>query len=182
MQLTKYLFIILLLLQACNSSKVVKYLNNELDYSQYKTYRLINYKSDDKSYDQEGLTFFTQVENAINQNMTDKGYTNSEKPDLIARYEIVSTTTVENNVNNRDPYGYRNRYYAPTNWNNVKNVEGVILIELRDRKQKKLVWQGSLDLKYSKREEAHETLSKSINSIFTSYPYQAGSKEKIISQ
>lgn len=180
MRPTTYIFIILLLLQTCAPAKVVKFLNDELDYSQYKTYRLINYKSDDKSYDEEGLAFFTHVENAINKNMTDKGYLARDKPDLITRYEIVSTTTTESNNRNYDPYGYNNRYYTPSGWNSVKRTEGVILIEIRDRKKKKLVWQGSLDLKYSKKTEPQVTLSESIDRIFTTYPYSAGSNEKVI--
>lgn len=175
-----YWFIILLLISSCSTPKVIKYLNDELDYSQYHTYRLINYKSDDKSYAQEGLAFFTQVEEAITQNMTAKGYEKASKPDLIARYEIISTTATSQNNNNYDPYSYRQSYYAPTYYEASKFTEGVILIELRDRKQKKLVWQGSLDLKYTKRIEAHVTVLQSINQIFKTYPYQAGSNEPLV--
>ena len=180
MRPTAYIFIILLLLQTCAPTKVIKFLNDELDYSQYRTYRLINYKSDDKSYDEEGLAFFTHVENAINKNMTDKGYSRKDKPDLIARYEIVATTTTENNSRTYDPYRNNNYYYSPASWNSEKRTESVILIELRDRKLKKLVWQGSLDLKYSKKTEPQVTLSESIDRIFTTYPYSAGSNEKAI--
>ncbi|UXX78939.1 DUF4136 domain-containing protein [Reichenbachiella carrageenanivorans] len=174
-----YWFIILLLISSCSTPKVIKYLNDELDYSQYHTYRLINYKSDDKSYSQEGLAFFTQVEEAITQNMTAKGYEKANKPDLIARYEIISTTASSSNSNNNyyDPYSYYQPYYAPTFYETSKFTEGVILIELRDRKQKKLVWQGSLDLKYTKRIEAHLAILESINKIFKTYPYLAGANE-----
>lgn len=181
MRSTTYLFIILLFFQTCAPPKVVKFLNDELDYSRYNTYKLINYKSDDKSYDEEGLAFFNHVEESINQNMKNKGYSTHSKPDLIARYEIVSTTTTESNNRTYDPYSYNNRYYNP-GWNAQKRTEGVILIELRDRKRKKLVWQGSLDLKYAKKVEPSVTLSESIDRIFTTYPYQAGSNERIISE
>ncbi|MEO9964329.1 MAG: DUF4136 domain-containing protein [Reichenbachiella sp.] len=181
MKPTFSLLIILLLCQTCASPKVIKFLNDELDYSQYKTYRLINYKSDDKSYDEQGLQYFNQIEKVINQNMTDRGYQSADKPDLITRYELVSTTTTANNNNrNYDPYGY-NSFNSPSGWNSERRTEGVILIELRDKKRKKLVWQGSLDLKYSKREDPETTITELINHIFETYPYQAGSNEKIIS-
>ncbi|SMD39129.1 protein of unknown function [Reichenbachiella faecimaris] len=172
-------FIILLLCQTCATPKVIKFLNDELDYSKYYTYRLIHYKSDDKSYSPEGMAFFGEIEMAISQNMAAKGYEQADKPDLIARYEIVSTTVTESNTRNYDPYGYNN-YYFPQDAR--KHTEGIILIELRDRKQKKLVWQGSLDLKYKMKKEVQLTMLESINIIFESYPYQAGSNERITSE
>lgn len=167
--------LILLLFQSCAPPKVVKFLNSELDYSQYHTYRLINYKSDDKSYAVEGQAFYDEIENGIKQNMSAKGYQPLDRPDLIARYEIVSTTATETNNRNYDPYGYN--YYIPPTTKNY--TEGIVLIELRDRKQKKLVWQGSLDLKYTMKGEAKLTLLEAINRIFESYPYKAGSNERV---
>lgn len=182
MRFNHYLIILCLLSFGCSTPKVVKYLDSDLDFSQYQTYRLINYKSEDKSYDEEGLALFMQIEEAINNNMQEKGYEPTSKADLVARYEIVSTTATENN-RGYDPYGYNRSYYDPyRTWNNRKYIEGVILIELRDKKRKKLVWQGSLDLKYAKKEEPKETLTKAINHIFDTYPYRAGSNEVIISE
>lgn len=180
MKIKYELIIIGMLAFACSTPKVIKYLDADLDYSAYHTYRLINYKSDDKSYDEEGLALFNQIEQSINQNLQDKGYKPASKADLVARYEIVSTTTTENR--GYDPYAFNRAYYDPYNtWNNQKRIEGVILIELRDKKRKKLVWQGSLDLKYAKKEDPKETLTKAINHIFATYPYRAGSNEIIIS-
>ncbi|WP_422358707.1 DUF4136 domain-containing protein [Reichenbachiella sp.] len=175
MRLTNWL-VILFLFQTCAPPKVVKFLNSELDYSQYHSYRLINYKSDDKSFAAEGMAFYDEIENGIKQNMAAKGYQAADRPDLIARYEIVSTTATETDNRNYDPYGY-NYYIPPTT---KKYTQGIVLIELRDRKQKKLVWQGSLDLKYTMKGEAKLTLLEAINRIFESYPYEAGSNDKLI--
>ncbi|WP_420581463.1 DUF4136 domain-containing protein [Reichenbachiella sp.] len=177
MKLTSWLFI-LFVLQSCSSPKVIKFLNTDLDYSQYHTYRLIHYKSDDKSYAAEGMTFYTEIENAIEQNMATKGYQPADRPDLITRYEIVSTTATETRNQNYDPYRY-NYYIPPTT---KKYTEGIVLIELRDRKRKKLVWQGSLDLKYTMKGGAKLNLLTSINRIFESYPYQAGSNKKLVTE
>lgn len=174
MRLTLW-FIIFILIQSCAPSKVIKFLNSELDYSKYHTYRLINYKSDDKSYAADGMAFYNEIENGIKQNMQAKGYEPADRPDLIARYEIVSTTATETRNQNYDPYGY-NYYIPPTT---KKFTEGIVLIELRDRKEKKLVWQASLDLKYNMRGEAKLTLLQSINRIFETYPYQAGSNDQV---
>lgn len=174
-----YLFIVLSLFQTCAPTKVIKFLNDDLDYSKYLTYRLIHYKSEDKSYSSEGMALYSNIEMAITQNMTAKGYQHADRPDLIARYEIVSTTATESNANNYDPYGY-NSYYIPQNAK--KYTEGIVLIELRDRKQKKLVWQASLDLKSKSHRDVNLTVLESINRIFETYPYEAGSNERITSE
>lgn len=173
-----FCLITIFLIQSCAPPRVIKFLNEELDYSQYNTYRLIHYKSDDKSFSNEGMAFFSEIEMAISQNMSAKGYENADKADLIARYELVSTTATESNNNNYDPYGYN--YYIPRDAK--KYTEGLILIELRDRKQKKLVWQGSLDLKSKSHRDVNLTVLESINRIFETYPYEAGSNEKITSE
>lgn len=172
-------FILLFTLTSCASPKVIQFLNKDLDYSLYHTYRLIHYKSDDKSFAADGMAFYNQIESAIEDKMKVKGYTIADRPDLIARYEIVSTTTTETNSRNYDPYGYN--YYLPPPTSR-KYTEGIVLIELRDRKQKKLVWQGSLDLKYKMRSASDVAILESINKIFESYPYKAGSNEKITSK
>ncbi|MEP2025347.1 MAG: DUF4136 domain-containing protein [Reichenbachiella sp.] len=171
--------VVLILFQTCAPPKVIKFLNDDLDYSKYLTYRLIYYKSDDKSFSSEGMAFYSEIEMAIDQNMIAKGYKPADRPDLIARYEIISTTVTETNTRNYDPYGY-NSYYIPQNAK--KHTEGIVLIELRDRRQKKLVWQGSLDLKSTMKGEVNQTILQSINRIFETYPYQAGSNERIISE
>ncbi len=109
MRVTNFWFIILMIFETCAPPKVIKFLNDELDCGRYRTYHLINYKSDDKSFDNEGMAFYSGVEGAINQNMTDKGYKNNDRPDLIARYKIVSTTPSSNNSPKYDPY----KYYDP---------------------------------------------------------------------
>ena len=174
----KYWVLFIIIITSCSSSNVIKFLNTELDYSKYLTYRLIYYKSDDKSFSTEGQSLYTEIEKAIDQNMKDKKYVFAEKPDLIARYEIISTTATESNSSYYDPYGY-NSYYTPRSTR--KYTEGIVLIELRDRKQKKLVWQGSLDLNSSRRRDVETSIFDSINEIFESYPYEAGSNEPVIS-
>lgn len=172
------ILLVLFLIESCGPPRVIKFLNDSVDFSQYHTYRLIHYKSDDKSYSREGMAFFSEIEMAISQNMSAKGYEKAEKGDLIARYELVSTTATESNTNNYDPYGYN--YYIPRDAK--KYTEGMILIELRDRKQKKLVWQASVDLKSKSHREVNLTVLESINRIFETYPYEAGSNDKIISE
>ncbi|MBU2913330.1 DUF4136 domain-containing protein [Reichenbachiella agariperforans] len=161
----------------CAPARVIDFVNEEMDFSDYRSYRLINFQSDNKSYSAEGTAFFNQIEQEIRLNMQVKEFAEQKKDaDLIVRYEIMSTVTTETqgNTNYYDPY----YYYSPPP-RTVRYTEGLLLIEFRDAKKKKLVWQASLDLKYSRKETPEMTLKKTIDRIFQTYPYKAGSNEKL---
>ena len=169
----------LLILSNCSTPKVIHFLNDEMDYSTYHSYRLVNYKSSDKSYAKEGKALFEGIEKAIAKNMDLKNYVAADLPDLTVRYEIISTITSSSNQNNSSYNSAHNDPYGTPYVNTKKITEGIILIEFRDKKLQKLVWQGSLDLKYSKKKEIIIMLEEAIEQIFTSYPYEAGSNLEI---
>lgn len=178
-------FIIALALICCSKpARVIQFTNENMNFSDYQTYRLINYKSDDKSFSEKGMAVFNAIEAAIDTNMVRKNYAYADEPDMIVRYEIISTIETQSNStwNNRnDPYFYNNYYYDPNRFydNSRKFTEGVLLIEFRDKKKKKLIWQGSQDFKLSKKETPIQTAQNSVNYIFETYRYTAGSNELI---
>lgn len=171
---------ILLLMISCKApQKVVKYVNQNADFENYHSFSMVNYKTAKKELTQEGNTFINEIESEINDIMLDRGYTQTRKGDLILRYETVSgintTTSAPNYYGN--PYYYDP--YDPMNQRRTqKHLVGLLLIELKDARTKKLVWQGSIDLKYSKDEiENRNLVKKSIRRIFSTYPYRAGSHQ-----
>jgi len=170
-----------LVLSNCAQPGVIQFLNDNLDFSNYETYRLINYKSADKSFSKDGMIIFTGLESAIDSNMVNRNYRLAEKPDIIVRYEIISSIETESSGPYYDPY-LQNRYYysPPPSYNNTKKLaQGILLIEFRDKKKKKLIWQGSLDLKFSKKTTPLEVVTLAVERIFTTYPYVSGSNEKV---
>lgn len=169
-----------IILSSCAPPRVVHFSNENMDFSDYKTYRLINYKSDDKSFSEAGMVVFSMLERAIDSSMTARKYKVVEKPDIIVRYEIISTIETQSNNARYDPHLYNSYYYSPPpRYNNTKKItEGVLLIEFRDKKKKKLIWQASLDLKFSKKTTPISVITSAVNRIFTTYLYQAGSNEK----
>ncbi|PIB35363.1 hypothetical protein BFP72_08125 [Reichenbachiella sp. 5M10] len=180
MILTKKLWIgiwLITLAYGCAPARVIDFVNEDMDFSDYESYRLINFRTEDKSFDEEGMVFFRQIENEIDLNMKLKGFeAQHQSPDLIVRYEIMSTVTTETqtNYNYYDPYFY----YSPPS-RTVRYTEGLLLIEFRDRKKQKLVWQASLDLKYSRKESPAQIVKKTVDRIFTTYPYRAGSNARL---
>ncbi len=173
----KYLttFIIVITLGSCAGPKVISFINDDVDLRDYETFRLIRFKGDENS-DAKGILFFQELEKSILKNMDKRLFDETQKPDLIVSYEFVTSQRTENrSTNYYNPY----YYYTPTYNYTVNYKEGVLLIEFRDRKQKKLVWQGSLDIDFT-RGEPRELIAEAVDKIFLTYPYAAGSYHEIV--
>lgn len=175
------------LLWSCASSNVVQYLDEEAGFEKYNAFKIINFKTDNKEYSAEGNAFVDSVEHYIAVEMQKKGYTQDSRSDLLVRYELISGVESEINYNNSNYYrgagrGFYSPFYDPYFYGptSSRHIEGIFLLEIKERKTRKLVWQGSLDLKYSKKSNSNlELLKKTIARIFETYPYQAGSSEKV---
>lgn len=154
----------LVLVLGC-SSKLVSYNNPKSNYKSFETYRIVNPKLGNKSPDETKGTY-NMIEANIAKEMTKRNYTQSTiQPDLILRYELTSSTRVENTTNQAT--------FRPT-WIKTKTIhEAILLLELTD-KNRKLVWQGSYDLKNERSEKRIiKVIDNAISKIFTTYPYEA---------
>lgn len=160
-----YLFLVFFVCGAC-SPKVVNYLNPRARFETFETYHLVNAKIGNRELASETTHLLSVVESRIHHQMQERrGYLLSRaNPDLIIRYELVSSTNVQ--VANNSGF-----YNLPTN--SVQVIyESVILLELYHKK--KLVWQGSYDMKQTNKEERNEkSINKAVDLIFTTYPYKA---------
>jgi len=182
--------IVALTFYSCASSKVVQYLDEESNFKDYHSFKIINFKNENKEYSTEGNAFVDSVETYIANEMQNKGYVFNNKSDLLVRYELISGVESEVNYNNNSNYyrnpvrGYYNPFYDPYFYGprSSRHIEGILLLEIKERKTRKLVWQGSLDLKYSKKNSNSnlELLKNTLTKIFKTYPYQAGNSMPII--
>lgn len=166
----KWFLLALIITSSCNP-KVVSYLNPKAKFSQFETYRLVSTKADSKNIQPENTLVFDLIRNSIQKEMDRRSYSiSSITPDLTLRYEVTSSTRVENDTNQVAPY------FTPQV--NTRTIyESILLIELYDQR-KKLVWQGSYDLRQQRKEKkAARAIEKAVGSIFTTYPYRANTKE-----
>lgn len=165
------------LLQGCVSSNVIQFSNEELDYSQFETYQLINYKTKDQSQDAQGMMLYQSVEKGIHAEMTERQYKPSRSADLLVRYEIVSTLSPDKNrpVYDQNEFNSYNQNISVPTFFSIP--ESILLIEIKTKKTKKLVWQASLDMKYQKNKDAEGILSSALKEIFDTYRHQANSNE-----
>jgi len=159
------------------SPKVVEFLNDDMDFSNYETYRLITFKPNERSFSDTGKAYFDSLEFSIRRNMKEKSFQSANSnSDLVVRYEIITTTSGQS-VQQNNYYNQLN-YYQPPQATGIYQ-EGVLLIEFLDRKKKKLVWQASLDIRYPKNKDKVTVIKNAIDKIFSTYPYTAGSNDSI---
>ncbi|WP_425391398.1 DUF4136 domain-containing protein [Ekhidna sp.] len=166
----KWLLLILIASTAC-SPKIVSYLNDQAPFQTYETYRLVSARSDSKNVTPENTLIFDLIKENIHQEMKERSYVQSNiSPDLTLRYEVSSNTRTETNAS-------RDLFYPIMRVNTRTIYESIILLEIKDDR-KKLVWQGSFDMRQERKEKrATKAIEKAISYIFTSYPYHAMSAE-----
>lgn len=154
-------------LMSCNNYKVISFNNPDFTNKNYQSYKLITKAPDSLLFNQK--TLVGEVHDAIINEMKVIGYEQvSQKSDLILRYKFFSNNRSEVNSN------FRNRPFSdPTPFSvQTRNVnESILLIDLHDRKDEKLVWQGSVDLNLStnRRRKANDEIPTIVNEIFKTY-------------
>lgn len=142
----KNLFILLfaaVLLSSCSSSfKVTTDYDNTVDFKKLTTY----------NFTEESLELpinefnRTRVLNAIEEQMSEKGFTKADNPQVLVNLHARAERKVEATANT-NYYGgsYRYRYgggFSTTSVNVNEYVEGTLFIDLIDKSQDLLIWQA----------------------------------------
>jgi len=158
------------LLGSCKSSKVVSFNNPDLRNQSYQTYKIITQASDSLLSDER--TIVDELATSINNEMEIRGYIiDNRKSDLMVRYKFFANNRADITTNRTGRrYG---SYYDPNFLNfSTRNItESILLIDIHDRKKRKLVWQGSVDLNlsYYKKRKFKEAIPQIVSEIFTTY-------------
>jgi hypothetical protein len=149
--------------------QIIQYTSPKAAYGQYKSYFLVTLKGDNLKKSSNKVAFLESLESAIISEMSRRDYKmDSQNPDLLIRYELISSTQVDTKIN-YSRYSYDN--YATTK----SHIESILLVELVDSKTKKLVWQASLDLKnHSNKKKNKDPIRDAIIKLFDTYLYRAG--------
>lgn len=179
-QIQRYVgaFLLFALISACTTYKVVTFTNGDSRFNSYYSYEIAHLKTKANQADQKKPEVVLRLEDAIHQQMAERKYQRSSKrPDLTLRYEIISNQRTEYDM---DTYSYRQSIYNPYgyyyNINERNFTESILLLELTDVRTNKVVWQGSLDLRYSRKSRKTDNLIQdAVIKIFDSYRYTAGS-------
>lgn len=163
-------FVICMLIAGCQP-KIVHYLNERAPIQSFESYSLVNVKTDNKEVSKETRSILEMIGTSIKAEMENKRFyvSSNINPDLILRYEIVSSTSTQTRNNN-------NLFNPFSTFSTQAIYQSILLLQLYH--DKKLIWQGSYDLNQSRRDERNERLfEKAIQRIFTTYPYKAKSNK-----
>lgn len=163
---------LLVILGACSTVRVDADYDNNVDFSQYKTYAFQKSgidKAEISDLDKK------RILRAIDAEMTKKGYTKSETPDLLVNIFTKERERVDVNQYSAgwgygwgwgwNPYMWGGRNYVTT------STEGTLYIDLIDAKKKELIWQGkgSGYLEQS-REKKEERINEFVAKILVQFP------------
>lgn len=160
----------------CNP-KVVSYINPQARLDQFETYRIVSAQETPENGTPEHGQISYLIKSNIQKHMEKRLYKASNvTPDLTLRYEVISSTRVEHRTTSQSQFNSRYATYQPITSRTIQ--EAVLILELSDM-NKKLVWQGSYDMKQERKvKKIPEAVEKAVDYIFTSYPYYARSSEE----
>ncbi|MFP4096009.1 MAG: DUF4136 domain-containing protein [Cyclobacteriaceae bacterium] len=185
----KYLpihIIIMLLLSACSSVKIIAEQEESFDQSTYRTYAFA--PVDMKQLDPATAVLYEEISKTIAREMKEKGYTvDTEAPDLLVAFNILteeSRKEVWRNNNNMDPWMSRGMWpYSPWGWgpnfnDRYKEIKlertGTFVVDLLSTEQKDLVWRGIGIGPVNDPEERFDTAYRSVQKMFKKLPAQRG--------
>jgi hypothetical protein len=158
----------LMLLVSCSSVRVATDYDTKADFTKYKTYAF--YK---KGIDKVEVSDLDKrrILRAIESEMTSKGMTKSENPDVIVNIFAKSTKKVK--VYDDFNYFWRPWYYGPNFGTRISQYnEGTLFIDMIDNAKKELVWQGigsgALVMNNPKKKE--ERIKEFVGEIMSKYP------------
>lgn len=162
---------ITLLLVSCSSVRVNTDYDKNVDFSSYKTYAF--YKTGIDKVEISDLDK-KRILRSIDEEMTAKGFTKSEAPDIL----ININTKAEKNINVNQfyaGYGYGwgfgwNPYWGG-NYSVNTNTEGTLIIDLIDAKKKELIWQGEgVGYLTQNTNKKDENIKDFVTKILAQYP------------
>ncbi len=177
-----------LLLTACASKPTIQSdYDHTIDFSQYRTYAFFNPMGiENPNYSSIYGSIFRA---AISREMESRGYTMSDNPDLLINVsgrlqDKTRVTTTSDPYMAGNYYGYRRgRYgawggYGYGTTTHVSNyTEGTINVDMVDRVQKRMVWEGVAVGRVNEdntNEQTRANIHAGIKEMFAGYPFRAG--------
>jgi hypothetical protein len=168
----------MLLLAGCSSSKVLTTEKAEgADFSTYKTFDFYKVEARGDTNSQKFSENIEKLEDAIAIKLQKFGYLLSKtNPDLLINIGVVvreEVQTRQTDFRTDAPRYIGQRRYS---WKS-QDVEvgryrqGTVTVDMVDRKQNKLVWQGAIeDIIPQKDSKLEKTIRKGVEKLFVSYP------------
>jgi len=177
-----------MLIAGCASKPTIETdYDHTVDFTQFKTYAFFNPMGiESPSYSSIYGSIFRA---AISKEMESRGYTQSDNPDLLINVsgrlqDKTKVTTTSDPYMSGGYYGYRRGAYGA--WGgygygtqtHVSNyTEGTVNVDMVDREQKRMVWEGVAVGRINEKttnDERRVNIHAGIQEMFAGYPFRAG--------
>jgi len=171
--------LLFVVISSCSSVKVASDYDTKADFNQYKTFAFFKSgidKAEISDLDKR------RILRAIESELMSRGFTKSEKPDMLVSIFTKSNQRVDiyNNAWGAGAWGWGG--FGPGwgwGWNQqptaTTRTEGVLYVDLIDANKKELVWQGmGTGYLTQKREKKEERIKEFVNKIMEKYPPGVG--------
>jgi hypothetical protein len=176
------------LLASCASKPTIESdYDHTIDFSQYKTYGFFNPMGiENPNYSSIYGSIFRS---AISKEMESRGYIQSDNPDLMINVsgrlqDKTKVTTTSDPYMGGGYYGYRRGAYGAwggygygTSTHVSNYTEGTVNVDMVDRTQKRMVWEGVAVGRVNEKKTNDETrtnINAGIQEMFAGYPFRAG--------
>jgi len=166
--------LVMIIAASCSSVKISSDYDKSAGFASYKTF----------AFTQEALNYpmseldRTRILTAITNELTAKGFTKSDNPDVLIDFNIKTQQQQTATATSTGGYGYGYRYgwgggFSTTTINYDTYTDGTLFIDMIDASKKQLVWQGR-GTKTLAEDASAATKEKNINyavkQIFMKYP------------
>jgi hypothetical protein len=169
-----------LLLSACQTRPQIRTQSApELNALQYQTFGFIDHPNTDNA---NYTTLTTRyLKDAVTREMVARGYTQSDKPDLVINFQVGSKDKVESTPGPAVGVGYGRWGWRNWGWgvgyggSDVRTVtEGSLTIDVVDQQKKELVWSGTAQGRLTQKAMNHPqpAIDDAVTAIFAKYPKQ----------
>lgn len=174
MKTIKFIPVLLLFVFAsCSSVRVYSDFDKKVDFTPYKTYAFHKNGIDKVEISQLDKK---RILNAIDRELSAKGMTKSEDPDLLVNIFTKERERVDvNQFNSGWGYGW-GWGWSPFMWGGQNTIaststEGTLFIDLIDAKKKELIWQGEgVGNLTQNRRDKEERINEFVTKILEQFP------------
>lgn len=178
------LFVLLLIFGSCSSIRVAADYDKDAPFKEYKTFAFFKTgidKAEISDLDKR------RILRAIEAELLAKGYTKSQKPDLLVSIFTKSNQRVDvyNNAWGAGAWGWGG-FWGPGwglgpgwgwGWNQPTvstTTQGTLFVDLIDAKKKELIWQGMGTGHLSRdMDKKEERIKEFVSKVFEKYPPEA---------
>ena len=171
-----------LFLQACASTpNTISNVAPDADFSRYSSFGFLDVLSTDRQNYESMESNFLKV--AVAQELDRRGFTYSESPDLLVNFYINTQEKIRSRSvpTTGAYYGYRDPFYDP--WGGYgmamgyetrvdQFTEGTLNIDVVDAGTKKLVWEGAVSGRITKKDlqNLEQTIDDAVAAVMADFP------------